>query len=127
MQRTTKKTTLMLGLTSLLSISLVSCSQESHDENLPESQQGCLFLNLKSETGFSNTTRALNENSYANTDNYQIVVTDKNNSVKLNCKGNNSHKRSCDNNTEKRNHNIGNSLDHSLCICQGTVTADNQR
>lgn len=87
MQRTTKKTTLMLGLASLLSISLVSCSQESHDENLPESQQGRLFLNLKSETGFSNTTRALYENSYANTDNYQIVVTDKNNSVKLNCKG----------------------------------------
>jgi hypothetical protein len=79
-----KKKTWMLGLAIALGLSLTSCSQES---NLAESKQGRLFLNLKSETGFSKTTRALNEKSYANTDNYQIVVTDKNNNVKLNCKG----------------------------------------
>lgn len=79
-----KKTSWMLGAVLSLGLLLTSCSQDS---NPAEAQQGRLFLKLKAETGFSSTTRALNEKGYANTDNYQIVVTDKNNTVKLNCKG----------------------------------------
>ena len=87
MQRTTKKTTLMLGLTSLLSISLVSCSQGNEIEPSLENCQGLLTLTLSPNTYFSESTRAVNEANYEDTDKYTVRVIDKDGIERLNCKG----------------------------------------
>lgn len=87
MQRTTKKTTLMLGLTSLLSISLVSCSQGNEIEPSLENRQGLLTLTLSPNTDFSESTRAVNETNYEDTDKYTVRVIDKDGIERLNCKG----------------------------------------
>lgn len=87
MQRTTKKTTLMLGLTSLLSISLVSCSQGNEIEPSLENYQGLLTLTLSPNTDFSESTRAVNEANYEDTDKYTVRVIDKDGIERLNCKG----------------------------------------
>ncbi len=52
------------------------------------SKQGVLMLDLKEKTNFVQAgSRALNEADYKNTDNYTVIVTDKNGAEKLNCKG----------------------------------------
>lgn len=81
------KKTWMLGAAIVLGLSLTSCSQDSQNGGLADSQQGRLFLTLKTKADFADKTRAVNEESYKNTDNYQVVVTDKDGNVKLDCKG----------------------------------------
>lgn len=82
-----KKTLWMLGAAFSMGIVLTSCNQESDFENPSESRQGQLVLTLDSKTDFILDTRAVQEASYANVDNYTVIVTDKDGNEKLNCKG----------------------------------------
>ena len=83
-----KKTTWMLGAALSLGMMLTSCSQDSDLGNPSESGKGQLLLTLDSKTEFIVDTRAVQESSYGNVDNYTVIVTDKDGAEKLNCKGN---------------------------------------
>lgn len=70
---------------------MTSCFSEEHEFGLPTKQdegKGTLILNLNADAEFSNTTRALNENNYKATANYNVkIVNTKNENVVLDCKG----------------------------------------
>lgn len=81
---------LMAGVILLGGLSLASCSQESQ-EGL-ESRTGYLSLNLNPGRMFNVNaspalSRAVQESSYRNVDNYTVVVLDKDGVEKMNCKG----------------------------------------
>jgi hypothetical protein len=86
-----KRTRMMLS-TIIIGTMLGACSQISDFEqpNLqPEttgSGEGQLRLALNAKTDFA-LTRALSESSYRNTDNYTVIVTDKDGTEKMNCRG----------------------------------------
>lgn len=82
-----KKTTWMLGAALSLGMMLTSCSQDSDLGNPSESGKGQLLLTLDSKAEFIVDTRAVQESSYGNVDNYTVIVTDKDGAEKLNCKG----------------------------------------
>lgn len=81
-----KKTTWMLGAMAILGLTFASCSQDPAEGSGVDGKQGVLMLSLNGKTNFVKT-RALNESSYNNTDNYTVVVTDKDGRERLNCKG----------------------------------------
>lgn len=63
-----------------------SCARITDFDYQVEDEQGLLSLKLGSYAGF-NTTRAVSESAYKNTDNYTVVVLDKDGKEKLHCKG----------------------------------------
>lgn len=72
----------------LLATALQWTSCTSIDEGLQGPQsQGTLSLSLSSSVAFQETTRALNEASYANVNNYTVQVFDNTGAEKLSCKG----------------------------------------
>lgn len=83
----------MLGMASVLGITLISCSQEAGLEPNPDNRQGLLTLTLNTNTGFhenadgARKTRAVNESAYENINEYTVKVTDKDGVQKLVCKG----------------------------------------
>ncbi len=82
-----KKTTWMLGAVLFVGMALTSCSQETDIVDPNETGLGQLTLTLNSKTDFIVESRAVSEASYANVDNYTVVVTDKDGVEKLNCLG----------------------------------------
>ena len=81
-----KKKQLLHGMMLLLSMSVVSCSQGFKEETDLQSGYGLLNFTLAEEVKFGNQTRALNESSYSSLENYTVVVLDKDETEKLNCK-----------------------------------------
>lgn len=77
-----KKTNFILGVAFSIGMLLTSCD---HTEEV-NSKQGQLNVSLKANSELF-VTRAVNENSYMNTENYSVVVTDNNGNVRLNCLG----------------------------------------
>ena len=76
----------VLGLLLMLGVGLCSCSRATDfGSTEAETEQGLLSLTLGTEADF--TTRAVVENDYVNTDNYTVVVTDKDGVEKMNCSG----------------------------------------
>ncbi|MBR5576877.1 MAG: DUF4493 domain-containing protein [Bacteroidaceae bacterium] len=81
-----KKTKIMQGFALLFSLAMISCSQGFENEPQVENGYGRLNLKLSSNTAFLDETRAVNEESYKNTDNYTVVVLDNKGNEKMNCK-----------------------------------------
>lgn len=81
-----KQKQILHGLVVLMGMTFMSCSQGTELTPDDSRAQGRLTLILESNTDFLGTTRAVNENQYKNIDNYDVVVLDKNNIEKLNCK-----------------------------------------
>ena len=82
-----KKRNLTLGLTICSLLGLSACSSLDDGLNTEQAKaEGTLMLKLSSGTQFGET-RAVNEESYKNTDNYTVQVFDKDQNEKLNCKG----------------------------------------
>lgn len=77
----------MAGITLCAGLGLTACTSDDGLSTPTTAEVGQLTLSLSSGTKFTEETRAVNENSYKNTDNYTVVVTDKNGNQKLNCKG----------------------------------------
>ena len=88
-----KRTNMKLGAVLLLGTMLGACTQISDFENPVEKEQGQEqeqgqgMLSLSLYGGASFTTRALQESSYKNVDNYTVIVVDKDGVEKMNCKG----------------------------------------
>lgn len=82
-----KTTKLTLGLAVLLASVLVSCSQDVNFESPASNAEGLLVLKLKANADFLVNTRAVDESSYENVDNYDVLVLDKDGNTKLSCKG----------------------------------------
>lgn len=86
-----KKTKMRFGAVLIIGTMLGACTQITDFENPTEKEQelgqgqGMLSLSLYGGADF--TTRALQESSYKNTDNYTVIVTDKDGVEKMNCKG----------------------------------------
>lgn len=78
--------TKVLGIVLPVGLMLASCSQSLEIGDQTEGTQGQLSFKLDSKTDFIVNTRALQESSYKNVDNYTVVVTDKDGTEKLNCK-----------------------------------------
>lgn len=74
-------------MTLLLAMAFVSCSQDTDFEQQAETEKGQLVFTLDAKTDFVVNSRAVNEASYKNVDDYTVVVTDKNGVEQLNCKG----------------------------------------
>ena len=81
-----KKKKIMHGFALLFSFAMISCSQGFENEPQVENGYGRLNLKLSSNTAFLDETRAVNEESYKNTDNYTVVVLDNKGNEKMNCK-----------------------------------------
>lgn len=81
-----KKMEKMLGAAFVFGAMLASCSQNTDFVGQTEEGEGQLFLTLDADAGFTKT-RALSEASYENTDNYTVVVTDKDGIEKVRCMG----------------------------------------
>lgn len=77
----------MAGITLCAGLGLTACTSDDGLSTPTTAEVGQLTLSLSSGTKFTEETRAVNENSYKNTDNYTVVVMDKNGNQKLNCKG----------------------------------------
>lgn len=83
-----KRKKLMLGTMLMLGAMLLgSCIEHSEFLDQTDPEQGKLSLTLNVDAGFEKVTRAVNESSYTNVDNYIVVVTDKDGVEKMNCKG----------------------------------------
>ena len=67
--------------------SLSACTSDDGLSSPSETKQGQLVLKLSSGAEFRENTRAVNLDTYKNTDNYTVKVYDKNGVEKLNCKG----------------------------------------
>lgn len=87
MKKNEKQTKLMCGLALLLATSFVSCSQDAELNSQVGAKHGQLTLTLGTNTVFAVETRAVDESSYENVENYDVVVLDKDGNEKLNCKG----------------------------------------
>lgn len=75
-----------LAFISMLGIAgtFASCSASSDELGKPEKKEtGTLFLNLKETTSFTDATRALSENDYKNTDNYNVQILDTKGNIKV--------------------------------------------
>lgn len=77
----------IMGIALCTGVFLASCTSDEGLSNPAETGQGQLTLSLVSGTSFKEETRALDETSFSNTDNYNVVVTDKDGYVKMDCKG----------------------------------------
>lgn len=75
------------GVVLCAGFALAACTSDEGLNAPAETEQGQLVLNLSSGTNFSEETRAVNEDSYKNLSNYNVVVTDKDGIEKLSCKG----------------------------------------
>lgn len=82
-----KKQKWMVGAMLFSTLMLTSCLEDFDNAKPAEAQQGQLELTLDATTDFVVGTRALNEATYKNVENYTVVVTDKDGVEKLNCKG----------------------------------------
>jgi hypothetical protein len=88
-----KRRKMRLGAVLVLGIMLGACTQISDFESPVEKEQGQELgdgqglLSLSLYGGADFTTRALQESSYKNVDNYTVVVVDKDGVEKMNCKG----------------------------------------
>lgn len=88
-----KRKKMRLGVALVLGAMLGACTQISDFENPVEKEQGQEqmqgqgLLSLSLYGGADFTTRALQESSYKNVDNYTVVVVDKDGVEKMNCKG----------------------------------------
>mgnify|MGYP003506880412 CR=1 FL=1 len=71
-----KRMTKVLGIVLPVGLMLASCSQSLEIGDQTEGTQGQLSFKLDSKTDFIVNTRALQESSYKNVDNYTVVVTD---------------------------------------------------
>lgn len=80
------KTKMRLGAVLLLGTMLGACTQTVDLKGKTEEGQGLLSFTLKTSADFA-TTRAVVESTYANVDNYTIVVTDNYGVERMNCKG----------------------------------------
>ena len=80
-----KKTKKLFGLLLMLGAGLSSCSKITDFEY--QEGQGLLSLTLGAAKADFASTRAVVESTYSNTDNYTVVVTDKDGVEKLRCKG----------------------------------------
>ena len=70
-------------------VALASCSSEKDFDLTPvkDKAQGSLILNLEAEAGFESQTRALNENNYKNTANYNVkIINNANDNIIVDCK-----------------------------------------
>ena len=70
-------------------VALASCSSEKDFDLTPvkDKAQGSLILNLEAEAGFESQTRALNENNYKNTANYNVkIINNANDNILVDCK-----------------------------------------
>lgn len=67
--------------------SLSACTSDDGLSSPSETGQGQLVLKLSSGAEFREDTRAVNLDTYKNTDNYTVKVYDKDGVEKLNCKG----------------------------------------
>ena len=67
--------------------SLSACTSDDGLSSPSETGQGQLVLKLSSGAEFREDTRAVNLDTYKNTDNYTVKVYDKGGVEKLNCKG----------------------------------------
>ena len=67
--------TKVLGIVLPVGLMLASCSQSLEIGDQTEGTQGQLSFKLDSKTDFIVNTRALQESSYKNVDNYTVVVT----------------------------------------------------
>lgn len=79
------KTKMRLGAVLLLGTMLGACTQTVDLKGKTEEGQGLLSFTLKTSADFA-TTRAVVESTYANVDNYTIVVTDNYGVERMNCK-----------------------------------------
>lgn len=81
-----KQLILCMGL-SAMSL-FTSCNSGERDFGLgqPEGpkEKGTLILNLNAETSFEQQTRAVNEDAFRNTDNYNVKITDSKGNIKFN-------------------------------------------
>lgn len=85
----TEKMKKMLGTACVLGAMLASCSQNPDITN-PVEGQGLLSLTLGAQAEFPEgrpTNRVVSETTYGNTDNYTVIVTDRDGIEKLRCKG----------------------------------------
>ncbi len=76
----------MLGAAFVFGAMLASCSQNTDFVGQTEEGEGQLFLTLGADAGFANT-RAVEESSYKNVDDYTVVVIDNYGVEMMNCKG----------------------------------------
>ena len=83
--RDMKKRKILFGVLLLLVVVLNSCSEITDFEN--QEEQGLLSLSLGTTKANFTSTRAVVESAYSNTDNYTVVVTDKDGIEKLRCSG----------------------------------------
>ena len=78
----------MTGMVVCAVLSLAACTSMDEGLSAPtESEEGILTLKLSSGAEFHEDTRAVNLETYRNTDNYTVKVYDKNKVEKLSCKG----------------------------------------
>lgn len=86
-----KKEFKLLCMTLSAAAFLTSCLSEEHEFGKPsikEEGKGTLVLNLNANAEFSSETRAVNENNYKNTGNYDVkIYNTKNDNLVLACKG----------------------------------------
>ena len=85
-----KRKEMMLGAALVLGVTLSSCSKISDDFQITGSGQGLLSLTLGAQAEFPEkrtTNRVVSETTFENTDNYTVVVTDRDGVEKLRCKG----------------------------------------
>lgn len=75
----------LLGVMLMVGIMLLSCSQNMGLGDSAEYEQGELMVALKANARFDE--RGAVESAYENTDNYTVVVTDKDGVKKMECKG----------------------------------------
>ena len=77
------KTLAFISILGMVGI-FASCSASSDELVKPEKKEtGTLFLNLKETTSFTDATRALSENDYKNTDNYNVQILDTKGNIKV--------------------------------------------
>lgn len=76
----------VLGLLLMLGVSLSSCNRVA-DLEYPQVEEGQGLLSLTLGTTADFATRAVTEADYVSTDNYTVVVTDKDGVEKMNCSG----------------------------------------
>ena len=70
-------------------VALASCSSEKDFDLTPvtDKAKGSLILNLNAEAGFESQTRALNEDNYKNTANYNVkIINTANDNILVDCK-----------------------------------------
>ena len=80
------KKKMLFGVALVVGALMASCSQITDFDGHTTEGEGQLFLTLGVDANFAKT-RGLSEATYANTDNYTVVVTDKDGIEKMRCAG----------------------------------------